>query len=279
MPLIHVDEEKGNEVCVSYADYGEGQPVILIHGWPLSHRMWESQIAYLVEAGYRVIAYDRRGFGESFKPWSGYDYDTLAADLSEIIEQLDLNHVLLVGFSMGGGEVARYVAKYGSQRIAKVVLLSAVTPYLLKTDDNPEGVDKSVFDEIEKGLTTDRPGFLETFTMGFVNWKDGERNPISEAQLKHAWDIGVWANPRATIAAMHSFSQTDFRDDLEALKDLPVLIIHGNNDQTVPFEASGKRTHQALPDSQLVIVEGGAHGLTMTQPDDVNRLLLKFFKE
>lgn len=279
MPYIDVDEEKGNEILVSYADYGEGQPVILIHGWPLSHRMWEAQIAYLVEAGYRVIAYDRRGFGESFKPWNGYDYDTLAADLSAIIEQLDLNHVHLVGFSMGGGEVARYIAKYGSHRIAKIVLISAVTPYLMKTDDNPDGIDKSVFEEMEAGLTTDRPGFLDAFTKKFVNWSDDGNNAISEAQLKYMWDIGVWANPRATIAAMHAFSQTDFRDDIAALEDIPVLIIHGDADQTVPFEASGQRTREALADSQLVVIAGGAHGLTMTHPDEINAILGKFLKE
>jgi pimeloyl-ACP methyl ester carboxylesterase len=157
MPYIKVDTEKDQDVLLSYADYGEGQPVVLIHGWPLSHRMWEKQIIALTEAGYRVIAYDRRGFGESYKPWGGFDYDTLSADLDKLMEILDLREAILVGFSMGGGEVARYISKYGSDRLVKVVLMSSITPFLLKTDDNPDGVDKSVFDGMTRGMLHDRP--------------------------------------------------------------------------------------------------------------------------
>jgi non-heme chloroperoxidase len=275
MPYLKIGTEKNNDILISYADYGEGKPVVLIHGWPLSHRMWEKQIIALTEAGYRVIAYDRRGFGESYKPWEGFDYDTLSADLNALLEALDLHEVTLVGFSMGGGEVARYIANYGTKRLAKAVLFSSVTPYLLKTEDNPDGVDKSVFDGMHNGLMADRPAFLEAFGKQFVNWDEDGKDLMSEAALKHSWDIAVWASPKATIACTESFSSTDFRDDL-AKFDIPTLILHGDKDNIVPFEVSGKRTHEMIEDSQLVVIQGGAHGLTYTQPDMVNKALLDF---
>ena len=275
MPYIQVGTEKKNVINLSYADYGEGQPVVLIHGWPLSHRMWEKQIMALVEAGYRVIAYDRRGFGESFKPWNGYEYDTFAADLNTLLTELDLREVVLVGFSMGGGEVARYIGTYGTQRVAKVVLMSAVTPFLLKTTDNPDGVDPSVFDGMLQGLSKDRPGFLEAFGKMFVNWDTDGKEFLSPAALQHSWDIAVWASPKATLDCVKAFSATDFRKDL-AKFTVPTLILHGDADQIVPFAVSGQRAHALIPGSELVVIQGGAHGLTYTQPDKVNEALLGF---
>jgi non-heme chloroperoxidase len=277
MPYVKVGSEKDNDILVSYADYGEGKPVILIHGWPLSHRMWEKQIIALTEAGYRVIAYDRRGFGESYKPWGGFDYDTLAADLNALIEKLDLNEVTLVGFSMGGGEVARYIGTYGSKRLAKAVLMSSITPYLLKTEDNPDGVDQSVFVGMTEAMKKDRPGFLMEFTKNFLNWDKDGKDLLSGEMLEHTWDMGVWASPKATLACAQSFSSTDFREDLKKF-DLPTLILHGDADATVPYEVSGKRAHEMIDGSQLVVIEGGAHGITQTQPKLVNESLLEFLK-
>jgi non-heme chloroperoxidase len=275
MPYITVGTEKDHKIKLSYADYGAGKPIVLIHGWPLSHRMWEKQILALTAAGYRVIAYDRRGFGESYKPWEGYNYDTLAADLHSIMEELDLRDAVLVGFSMGGGEVARYIGTYGTKRLAKAVLFSSVTPYLSKTGDNPEGVDASVFEEMHQGILKDRPAFLKEFTKMFFNWDTDGEDLLSTPMLRHTWDIAVWASPKATYDCVTAFATTDFREDLKKF-NIPTLILHGDKDHTVPFEVSGKRTHEMIPDSELVVIEGGAHGLTATQPERVNDALLSF---
>ena len=278
MPYVTVGSEKNEDILVSYADYGEGDPVVLIHGWPLSHRMWEHQIGALVADGKRVIAYDRRGFGESYKPWDGYDYDTLADDLNALMTKLDLHDAVLIGFSMGGGEVARYIGKYGSGRVKKVVLMSSVTPYLLKTDDNPLGVDGSVFQEMLAGLAKDRPGFLQTFGKNFFNWEKDGKDLVSQPALDHSWDIAVWASPKATMDCVTAFSSTDFRDDLQKI-DVPTLILHGDDDNIVPFPASGERSHELVANSDIVIIEGGAHGLTYTQPELVNQILLDFMQK
>lgn len=278
MPYLQIGTEKNQVINLSYADYGEGKPVVLSHGWPLSHRMWEKQIMALTNAGFRVIAYDRRGFGESFKPWDGYNYDTFAADLHTLMTELDLREVTLVGFSMGGGDVARYIGVYGTDRVAKVVLMSAVTPYLLKTADNPEGVDQSVFDGLMQGLRKDRPGFLEAFGKMFVNWDKDGKDLLSAAALQHSWDIAVWASPKATLDCVTAFSTTDFRKDI-AKFNVPTLILHGDADQIVPFQVSGQRAHRLIPGSELVVIEGGAHGLTYTQPDKVNSALLDFISK
>jgi non-heme chloroperoxidase len=275
MPYITVGTEKNADIKVSYADYGEGKPVILIHGWPLSHRMWEKQIGALVDGGYRVIAYDRRGFGESYKPWNGFDYDTLAGDLATIIDSLGLDDVSLVGFSMGGGEVARYIGTHGTAKIAKAVLIGSITPYLKKTDDNPDGADQAIFQGMLDGLAGDRPEFLYKFCKNFVNWDSDGKELLSQAALNHSWDIAVWANPKATFECLKSVSNTDFREDLKKF-DVPTLVIHGDADAIIPFEISGKRVHDMLPDSELLLIEGGAHGLTYTQPDKVNAALLDF---
>lgn len=275
MPNITVGTEKDQNITINYVDYGEGKPVVLIHGWPLSHLMWENQFMALTGAGYRVVAYDRRGFGESSKPWSGYDYDTFASDLNTLMEELDLNDAALVGFSMGGGEVARYLGKYGSKRVSKAVLMSSITPYLLKTDDNAGGVDKSVFDGMIQGLQKDRPGFLLDFSKSFVNWDKDGRDLLSEAALNHSWDIATWASSKGSVDCVRAFSATDFRADL-AKFDVPTLVLQGDADGIVPFEASGKIAHELVTDSELVVINGGAHGLTYTQPEQVNSALLDF---
>ena len=275
MPNITVGTEKDQNITINYVDYGEGKPVVLIHGWPLSHLMWENQFMALTGAGYRVVAYDRRGFGESSKPWSGYDYDTFASDLNTLMEELDLNDAALVGFSMGGGEVARYLGKYGSKRVSKAVLMSSITPYLLKTDDNAGGVDKSVFDGMIQGLQKDRPGFLLDFSKSFVNWDKDGRDLLSEAALNHSWDIATWASSKGSVDCVRAFSATDFRADL-AKFDVPTLVLQGDADGIVPFEASGKIAHELVADSELVVINGGAHGLTYTQPEQVNSALLDF---
>src|SRR5690606_18705668 len=203
--------EHNENVCLYYEDYGEGQPIILIHGWPLSHKMWEYQIAELVAAGYRVIAYDRRGFGQSDRPWNGYDYDTLASDLNDLIGHLELKDVILIGFSMGGGEVARYIGIYGTQKISKAVLIGAVTPFLLKTDDNPDGVDADVFEGMKEGISKDRPGFFREFGKNFMNY-DQNKDRISEAQLDFNWNIACHASPKGTLDCVDSFGKTDFRE-------------------------------------------------------------------
>ena len=277
MPYLKIGSEKNEDILLSYADYGEGRAVILIHGWPLSHRMWEKQIGFLVDNGFRVIAYDRRGFGESYKPWNGYNYDTFANDLAMLIDALQLSDVSLVGFSMGGGEVARYIGRHGTGKLSKVVLMSSVTPYLKKTSDNPNGVDQSVFDGMLAGLRKDRPGFLEQFCRQFYNWDADGKELMSEAAFRHSWDIAVWANPKATLDCVTAFSATDFREDLKKF-DVPTLVMHGSADAIVPFEVSGKLAHEMLPGSKLELIEGGAHGLTATRPDDVNKALLGFLK-
>jgi pimeloyl-ACP methyl ester carboxylesterase len=265
---------QGEEVQLAYSDYGTGDPVVLIHGWPLSREMWEYQINDLVEAGYRVIKYDRRGFGSSSKPWDGYDYDTLAADLNAIMEQLNLNDVTLVGFSMGGGEVVRYLTNYGSERVKKIVLISSVTPYMLKTQNNKDGVDQSVFEQMMGEMKEDRIGFLDDFGKKFfgVNLLS---KPVSVPLLDYYRMLAAKATARSTQQCAISFSQTDFRDDIVNI-DVPVLIIHGDDDKTVPIEASSRRTAAMLPQSIYLIYEGAPHGLFYTHKERLNRDLINF---
>ncbi|MDQ4140945.1 MAG: alpha/beta hydrolase [Bacteroidota bacterium] len=268
------DAISGQEVNLAYADYGIGRPVILIHGWPLSKEMWEYQVSDLVQAGLRVIKYDRRGFGHSEKPWSGYDYDTLASDLNSLIEELDLTDVALVGFSMGGGEVVRYLSRYGSTRVSKIVLVAAVTPFLGKTEDNPDGVDQSVFAEILDGLKKDRINFLDDFGKQFfgVNLVN---HPVSTPLLDYYRMLASVASPRATEQCALAFSQTDFRNDVKAIT-VPTLIIHGDDDKTVPIEASGNRTAVMIPAAQYIVYEGAPHGLFYTHKERLNKDLITF---
>ena len=270
------DVRTGEEIQLAYADYGQGRPVILIHGWPLSKEMWEYQVNDLVSAGLRVIKYDRRGFGHSAKPWDYYDYDTLTDDLHAIIEQLDLRDAVLVGFSMGGGEAVRYLSRYGSERVSKLVLISAVPPYLAKTPDNPDGVDQSVFEEILDQIKKDRINFLDEFGKKFfgVNLIS---HPVSTPLLEYYRMLASVASPRATEQCAIAFAQTDFRNDVQQIK-VPTLIIHGDADQTVPIKASSDRTAKMIPGSQYLVYDGAPHGLFYTHKEKLNQDLIGFIK-
>ncbi len=268
------DAATGEDVQLSYKDYGQGRPVVLIHGWPLSKDMWEYQIDDLVGAGLRVIKYDRRGFGKSDKPWNGYDYDTFAQDLNAILEKLDLQDAVLVGFSMGGGEVVRYLSRYGSNRVSRIVLISSVLPYMVKTADNPDGVDESVFTGIIDGLKKDRIGFLDDFGKMFFGVNLINR-PVSAPLLEYYRDLGSVALPRATVQCVQAFSGTDFRSDVEAVT-VPTLIIHGDADKTVPIEASSKRTAAMIPHAEYIVYEGAPHGLFYTHREQLNADLIAF---
>lgn len=275
MPYVTVATQNDDPIDLYYEVQGSGKPVVLIHGWPLSGRAWESQLPALVEAGYQVITYDRRGFGQSSKPWEGYDYDTLAQDLKALMETLDLNDATLVGFSMGGGEVARYLGKYGSERISKAVLASAVSPYLYKADDNPDGgLEDTDIQAFLDGVREDRIAFLNDFTKNFFTPKDGKLLVIKPMRLYNR-DIAAFASPKATYDCVKSFAYTDFREDLKAF-DVPTLVIHGNADQVVPLEASGQRSHDMIADSQLYVVEGGPHGINVTHAEEFNEVLIDF---
>lgn len=266
-------------VDLHYEDYGVGKPIVLIHGWPLSSRSWEGQVPALVAAGYRVITYDRRGFGQSSQPWSGYDYDTFAADLNALVDELDLRDVVLVGFSMGGGELARYVGTYGEERISKLVFASAVTPYLWKSEDNPDGgVDQELADWFSNGITGDRPAFLHEFLkMFFTAGKPTLLNKpmVSNEQIAYNLSTALAASPKGTLDCTAAFATTDFRDDL-AKVTVPTLVIHGDSDAIVPFEVSGKRTGEAIPTSETLVIEGAPHGLTVSHRDEWNRRVLEF---
>jgi pimeloyl-ACP methyl ester carboxylesterase len=274
MPILTVGEENAMPITLHYEDHGTGRPVVLIHGWPLSGRSWEKQVEPLIGAGHRVITYDRRGFGQSSQPWSGYDYDTLAADLHTVVTKLDLRDVALVGFSMGGGEVARYIGTHGTDRISAAALVSAVPPFLLKAKDNPEGVDVSVFDGIRAGLSRDRLAYLTTFMENFYNADELKGDRVSGEVIWHSWAIAAGASPRATIELVAAWG-TDFRGDL-ARFDLPTLVVHGDADRIVPIAASGKRTSQMVKGSRLVVIEGAPHGLNWTHAEELNRALVEF---
>jgi non-heme chloroperoxidase len=278
MPKVTVGTENGTPIELHYEDHGAGAPVVLIHGWPLSGRSWEAQVPALVEAGYRVVAYDRRGFGASSQPWGGYDYDTFAADLQALLEHLDLRDVTLVGFSMGGGEVVRHIATYGTERVARAVLAAAVPPYLLKSGDNPDGgLDEATIAQFEGGVKGDRLAFLDEFTKGF--FAAGDRTDlISEPQRIYARDIAAFASPKGTLDCIAAFGRTDFREDAARIS-VPTLVIHGDSDAIVPFEVSGKRSHELIENSRLVLVEGGPHGLNATHADEFNRALLEFLAD
>ena len=261
---------------IHYNDWGTGKPVVLIHGWPLDAEMWEYQSVYLANNGYRVVTYDRRGFGRSTQPWTGYDYDTLTDDLATLIDHLDLRHATLVGFSMGGGEVARYVGRHGTDRVARAALISAVTPYLLKGPTNEDGVDRSVFDQMIDGLTQDRPGFLAKF--GKMFYGAGLLNfSISTDILQWSQNLAMLASPKATLDCVRAFSETDFRTDLTRLT-IPTLIVHGEADSTVPASASAEKTIKLLPHAELKMYGGAPHGLFYTERDRLNLDLLAFLQ-
>ena len=274
MGKLNVGKENSTPVEIYYEDHGIGKPVVLIHGWPLSGRSWENQVPALIAAGHRVITYDRRGFGWSSQPWSGYDYETFAADLDALMRHLDVRDATLVGFSMGGGEVARYVGRYGTERVAKVVFAAAIPPFLLKTKDNPDGgLDDAAIAGFEAGVKGDRLAFLEQFSKNFFS--AGSTLKVSEAQREYARDIAAFASPKGTLDCIGAFGRTDFRGDLAKLK-IPTLVIHGDSDAIVPFEVSGKRTAALVPGAKLVVIKNGPHGINASHAAEFNQALLAF---
>lgn len=276
MSTLMVGQENSTSIELYYEDHGSGSPVVLIHGYPLSGASWEKQTAALLEAGHRVITYDRRGFGKSSQPTIGYDYDTFTADLNALVRKLDLHDFALAGFGMGGGEVARYLGTYGSERVRKAAFLSSITPCLLKTSDTP-GVDSSVFAGIKEAIRADRPAFLAEFFHDFYNTDVHRGTRVSDQVIQNNWNVAVAASAKGTLDSVDAWG-TDFRADLAAI-DIPVLVIHGDADRIVPFPASGVRTHRAIRDSRLVVVEDGPHGILWTHPEIVNPALLDFFSE
>ncbi len=274
MKHIEVNSSHAGPHMIAYSDYGTGDPVVLIHGWPMTQDMWEYQIEPLVNAGNRVILYDRRGFGNSSRPWTGYDYDTLAADLKALLDKLDLTNVTLVGFSMGGGEVARYLGKYGSERISKAVLVSSVVPYLSKDTNNEDGVPKEVFTEMLDHLSNDRIGFLEGFGKHFFG-VDMLHHPMSSALMTYYLNLSSTAFAQATKECVKSFAFTDFRKDLPAI-NVPTLIIHGNADKIVPIEVSSDKASKQIANNQYIVYEGAPHGLFYTHKEKLNTHLISF---
>ncbi len=274
MTYVNVDAEPETELY--YMDVGEGQPVVLIHGWPLSHRMWESQINALVDAGFRCIAYDRRGFGDSGKPSGGYDYDTFASDLNDLILALDLNDVVLVGFSMGGGEVARYIGTYGTERVVKAALLGAVPPFLLKSEDNPHGAPQELFDGMIAGVKHDRIAFLDAFLTNFFN-TDTKFDGVAADLVPYSKSLAWPAMPLATQQCITAFGTTDFRDDLSKF-NIPTLVVHGDADRIVPIDISGRMSAAAIEGSRFEVLAGAPHGFAATHPAQLNAILLDFLK-
>ncbi len=266
-----------NAVNIFYQEYGTGKTVIFIHGWPLNHEMWEYQLSELPKHNLRCIAYDRRGFGKSDRPWEGYDYDTLAGDLHELITQLNLTDVILVGFSMGGGEIARYIGKYGNANVSKMVFISSVTPFRLKTDDNPEGAEKTVFDETIGKIKADRPAFLSGFGKKFYG-VDSSHQAVSQSILDWNQMLCLMASPKATTDCVRSFSETDFRTDLEKIT-VPVLIIHGDEDNIVPIKLSSDKTADIISHASYIIYPKAPHGLFITEKEKLNTDLLTFINE
>jgi non-heme chloroperoxidase len=276
VPYLTVAKENSGNIDLYYEDHGAGKPVVLIHGWPLSGRAWEKQVPALIHAGHRVVVYDRRGFGNSGKPVSGYDYNTLAKDLHTLITKLNLRDVTLVGFSMGGGEVARYLGKYGSSRVKKAAFIAAIPPFLLKTQDNPQGLDASVFDGIKISIVADRPAFLTQFLKNFYSADALRGKLISDEVIQLSWNIAATASPTGTLTCVTSWLE-DFRSDLKRIK-IPTLVIHGDDDRILPLAATGQRVPEFVKHAQLFVVKGGPHGLTWTHAEAVNRHLLEFLE-
>ncbi|MCX4505953.1 alpha/beta fold hydrolase [Streptomyces anulatus] len=275
MGRIKVGTENSTDIELHYEDKGAGQPVVLIHGYPLDGNSWEGQTPALLAAGHRVITYDRRGFGKSSQPSTGYDYDTFAADLNTVMETLDLRDAVLVGFSMGTGEVARYLSLYGSGRIAKAVFLASLEPYLAITDDNPDGAAPlSFFEGVSEAVQKDRYAFFTGFYTDFYNLDENLGTRVSEEAVRNAWNIAAGAGPIASAAAPLTWP-TDFRADIPKI-DVPALIVHGTGDRTLPVDATGRRFAKALPAAQYIEIDGAPHGLLTTHTTEVNEILLDF---
>jgi non-heme chloroperoxidase len=276
MPTVTVGQENSAGIEIYYEDHGAGQPVVLIHGYPLSGRAWDKQVPALLDAGYRVITYDRRGFGKSSQPASGYDYATFAADLHAVLEHLDLHDAVLAGHSMGTGEVTRYLGRYGSARVAKGVLVSPIPPYLLQADDNPDGVPQSLFDGFAQAARADGPAWMKGFLDNFYNMDTLRGTLVSDQAFQASWNLAVTASATAAVACIGTWT-TDFRDDLPKI-DVPVLVIHGDADQVLPLDKTGRRLPGLIKDVRLVVVEGGPHAIPWTHADQVNSALLDFLR-
>ena len=274
MPSLIVGKENTGNIELYYEDHGSGKPVVFIHGYPLSGASWEKQVPPLLNAGYRVITYDRRGFGKSSQPTVGYNYDTFSEDLHKLITQLKLRDFTLVGFSMGGGEIARYFGKYGSKGVSKAVIIGGVPPFLLKTADNRDGLDAGVFESIQKAVTADRYAFFTEFFKNFYNTDLLLGKRISEEVVRASWNIAVGSSATASLACVPTWHE-DFRQDL-ARVDVPTLVIHGDDDRIVPFAAAGQRTATLVKGARLHVVKGGPHCITWTHAEEVNSELLSF---
>ncbi len=277
MPFI-TNQSAKEQVDIFYEDYGSGQPVILIHGWPLSRKSWEQQVWKIVESGFRCISYDRRGFGTSSSPWGEYDYSALASDLNTIIEGLELENAVIVGFSMGGGEVVRYLTDYGSGKIAKTALISSIIPLVKKKSDNPDGVPEKDLEGIIDALQNDRVGFLKEFSKGFYNFDENKGNKVSQAQLDYDFIVASFASPRATIQTALAWMDTDFRSEMKNV-DVPTLIVHGDADATVPIETSADQAAKGIKDNTYEIIKGAPHGLNTTHADELNIILIDFLNK
>ncbi len=275
MPHVTVGQENSGPIELYYEDHGSGRPVVLIHGYPLNGRAWEREERALISAGHRVITYDRRGFGKSGRPAAGYDYDTFAADLDKLVTALDLREFDLAGHSMGGGEIARYLGAYGTERARRAAIISGIPPYLLKTGQTPQGVPKEVFDQIAAGLTADRFAYFTGWNKNFFNLDQTLGTRISAEVVQDAWNTAVSASPAGAIACVATW-YTDFRGDLPKI-DIPVLVMHGTADHVLPIEACGPRTHELIKGSDYVPVEGADHGLCWTYAEEVNAHLVPFF--
>ncbi|MEP6836373.1 MAG: alpha/beta hydrolase [Gemmatimonas sp.] len=274
MGFIKAGTENSTDIALYYEDHGEGKPVILIHGYPLNGASWEKQTGALLNAGCRVITYDRRGFGKSSQPTSGYNYDTFADDLRAVITTLKLTDVALAGFSMGGGEVARYIGKYGSAGIRKAAILSGVPPYLLKAPDNPEGQDKAMFDGIGTAIQKDRFAFFREFFGNFYNANETLGKRISQPVIDASWNVAAGCSATAAFACVATWYE-DFRKDLERI-DIPTLVMHGDADRILPITATGARTSKLIKGAEYVVVKGAPHGMLWTHADEVNEALVKF---
>ena len=276
MPTVIVGQENSSDIEIHYEDHGVGQPVVLIHGYPLSGRAWDKQVPALLKAGYRVITYDRRGFGQSSQPVTGYDYDTFAADLAALLDHLDLHNAVLAGHSMGTGEVTRYLSRYGSARVAKGVLVSPIPPYLLQVGDNPDGVPQALFDGFAAAAQADTPAWMKGFLDNFYNFDTLRGTLVSDQAWQASWNLAVTASATAAVACIGTWT-TDFRDDLPEI-DVPVLVIHGDADQVLPLDKTASRLPALIKDTQLIVVEGGPHAIPWTHAAQVNTALLDFIR-
>lgn len=274
MHYIEVGKENSATIDLHYQDHGSGKPIILLHGWPLNERSWEAQVPVLLANGYRVISYARRGFGESSKPATGYNYDTFADDLHAIITKLDLKDITLVGFSMGTGEVARYISQYGDERIEKAIFISGILPALLKIENNPEGIEKSVFDDMIKKCIEDRPAFIARFLKDFYSHSIVGRKAVSEEMFKFSWNLAMEASGIATTNCIDAWGE-DFREDIKKIK-VPSLVIHGSGDKITPIDICGKRLKEMLPGCEYLEIDGGPHGLLASHAEEVNAALVRF---